>query len=242
MTKSSLDKHLRNVLRDGQQAYRKALAAEIRGEDSNSHWDIFHQALAALLLSSYLFGAKQVVSGSGMTDGAIRNIAGEREEFALNTGVVLRGFAADYLRPIANWFRNRVPITRYEFDSLMEACRLSAGDVTQHERMHALQDMLERTPELRELLRGAVRYKTGGKGVMRDTFYVTGMTAQQTKQTQELIARVIEERPGKSVVGKWIRKMNLGDFVTTTKAVTGTHLTTARLETVLRTNTNRAST
>jgi SPP1 gp7 family putative phage head morphogenesis protein len=36
--------------------------------------------------------------------------------------------------------------------------------------------------------------------------------------------------------------MNLGDFVTTTQMVTGTHLTTSRLETVLRTNTNRAAT
>jgi SPP1 gp7 family putative phage head morphogenesis protein len=53
---------------------------------------------------------------------------------------------------------------------------------------------------------------------------------------------VIEERPGKSTVGKLIRSMNLGDFVTTTQALTGTELSTARLETVLRTNTNRATT
>ena len=239
MKRVALDKHLRRVLKEGQQAYRKALAAEVRGDDPAEHWHTFHAATAALLLASYLFGSRDAVTKAKIPEEAVQAIAGEPQTFdRLETGIALEGFGADYLKPIANWFRRRVPISRLDFDTLIDACRRSAGDVTAHEQANALPDMRKRSPMLNELLQGGV---TVGS-IVRGAFFVTGMNAEQTRQTRELIARVIEEKPGKSVVGKWIRKMNLGDFVTTTQAITGTHLTTARLETVLRTNTNRAAT
>lgn len=239
MKRESLDKHLRRVLKDGQQAYRKALAAEVRGEDPSAHWETFHAAAAALLFASYLFGSREAVTKAKIPDDRVREIAGEVQTFdRLETGISLEGFGADYLKPIANWFRSRVPISRADFDTLVEACRNSAGEVTGFERMNALADIRKRSPALNSLLAGTATLREAVAG----SFFVTGMNAEQTRQTRELLARVIEEKPGKSVVGKWIRKMNLGDFVTTTQAITGTHLTSARLETVLRTNTNRAAT
>lgn len=283
MKRESLDKHLRRVLKDGQQAYRKALAAEVRGEDPSAHWETFHAAAAALLFASYLFGSREAVTKAKIPDDRVREIAGEVQTFdRLETGMTLEGFGADYLKPIANWFRRRVPISRMDFNTLVEACRRSAGEVTGFERMNALADLRKRSPALNELLDGKIpssgQLKTGrtfpkikpaseepkkqppksqeelpegisirggtasAGSLLKGGFFVTGMNPEQTRQTRELIARVIEEKPGKSVVGKWIRKMNLGDFVTTTQAITGTHLTSARLETVLRTNTNRAAT
>jgi len=239
MKRAALDKHLRRVLKAGQTAYRKALAAEVRGDDPSAYWEDFHAAAAALLFASYLFGSREAITKAKIPDDKVREIAGEVQTFdRIETGISLEGFGADYLKPIANWFRSRVPISRADFDTLVDACRRSAGEVTNHERSSALTDMRARSPILNTILNGTMT----ASEVVRGTFFVTGMNAAQTKQTRELIARVIEEKPGKSVVGKWIRKMNLGDFVTITQAITGTHLTTARLETVLRTNTNRAST
>ena len=239
MKRAALDKHLRRVLKTGQKAYRKALAAEVRGDDPSAYWEEFHAAASALLFASYLFGSREAITKARIPDDKVREIAGEVQTFdRIETGLLLTGFGLDYLKPIANWFRSRVPISRADFDTLVEACRRSAGEVTGHERANALSDMRARSPILNRILNGTMT----ASEVVRGTFFVTGMNAEQTKQTRELIARVIEEKPGKSVVGKWIRKMNLGDFVTTTQMVTGTHLTTARLETVLRTNTNRAAT
>lgn len=247
MKRPALDKHLRSVLKDANQAYRRAIADEIRGDDPSMAWAQFQAALSALLFSSYLFGARQAATKAKMREADVRRIAGEEdkpERFdRMETGLLLEGFGQDYLKPIAEWFRGRVPISRGTFDSLVDACQHAAGAITSDEQSTAVDRILRRSPELEQLVRGNVTstgLNTGG--ILRGTFFVTGMTPKQTKQTQRLIAQVIEERPGKSVVSKLIRKMNLGDFVATTKLVTSTDLTSARLETVLRTNLNRAST
>lgn len=246
MRRQELDKHLRSVLKDANQAYRTAVAEEIRGNDPAPAWQRFQAALSALLFSSYLFGARQAVTKSGMREADVRKIATvgeEPETFRLETGLVLEGFGRDYLKPIANWFRGRVPISRDTFDALADACQDASASITAEEAASALNRIIRRSPELEDLIRGNTTFRgvnTGG--ILRGTFFVTGMNQRQTMQTRNLIAQVIEERPGKSVVGKLIRKMNLGDFIATTKLVTSTHLTSARLETVLRTNLNRAST
>lgn len=240
MTRAELDRHLRETLKDAQAAYRKALAAEVRGDDPKAHWQVFHAATAALLLASFLFGSREAVTKAKIPERAVRQIAEEGQQTfdRMETGIALEGFGKDYLKPVADWFRGRVPISRATWETLVEACRRSAGEIAANEGMSALNDIRKRSPILNGLMQGTATVSE----VVKGTFFVTGMTAEQTRQTRELLARVIEERPGKSTVGKWIRKMNLGDFVTTVQAVTGTSLTSARLETVLRTNTSRAST
>jgi SPP1 gp7 family putative phage head morphogenesis protein len=250
MNRAALDKHLRSVLKEAQQAYRRGIAAQVLGETGAEHWRTFHEATAALLMASWLFGAREAIDKAKIPDEAVAGMLEDNTALTfdrLETGVVLEGFGRDFLAPIANWFRSRVPISRTDWDVLIEAAQRSGGEVADHERDNALPDMRARNPVLDSLLRGITVNPQGGqistaKRITDGTFFVTAMNPKQTRQTQELIARVIEEKPGKSVVGKWIRKMNLGDFVTTTQMVTGTHLTTARLETVLRTNTNRAAT
>jgi SPP1 gp7 family putative phage head morphogenesis protein len=241
MNRAALDKHLRSVLKEAQQSYRKAVAAQVRGETGEEHWETFHAATAALLMASWLFGAREAIDKSGIPPEALEGMIEPEIRLTfdrLETDIALEGFGRDFLAPIANWFRSRVPVSRADWDLLIEAARGSAGEVAQDEKANALPEMLKRSPDLAKLFQGNGTAERVSSGV----FFVTGMNPTQTKQTRELIARVIEEKPGKSVVGKWIRKMNLGDFVTTTQMVTGTHLTTARLETVLRTNTNRAAT
>jgi len=250
MNRAALDKHLRSVLKEAQQAYRRGIAAQVLGETGAEHWRTFHEATSALLMASWLFGARQAIDKAKIPDEAVAGMLEDNTALTfdrLETGISLEGFGLDFLAPIANWFRTRVPISRTDWDVLIEAAQRSGGEVTDHERNTALPDMRVRNPVLDSLLRGITVNPQGGqistaKRITDGTFFVTAMNPKQTRETQELIARVIEEKPGKSVVGKWIRKMNLGDFVTTTQMVTGTHLTTARLETVLRTNTNRAAT
>jgi len=161
-------------------------------------------------------------------------------------GIDLSGFGTKWMKPITSWFRRRVPVSRQDWELLVQAAQASAGDVTDHERQNALPDLRKRSPILDSLLRGITRPAEGGitrvKRIVDSTFFVTGMNNEQTRQVQELIAQAIEEKPTKSVVGKRIRLMNLGDFVTTAQVLTGTELSNARLETVLRTNTNRALT
>lgn len=248
MKRDGLDKHLRRVLREAQRSYRTALAAQVRGNDDPALWDAFSEAASALLLASWLAGASGAVRRAKIPAAALEGIIDGKEPMTFaQPALRLDGFGAKWMRPIANWFRRRVPISRQDWEVLIEAARRSARDVGDHERQNALPDLRKRSPVLDGLLRGIVsRPQKGGittvKRITTDTFFVTGMTPAQTAKTQELIARVIEERPGKSTVGKIIKTMNLGDFVTTTQAVTGTDLTAARLETVLRTNTNRAAT
>ena len=240
MTREALDRHLRSTLKAGQVAYRKAIAAEVRGDDPSAHWDDFHAATAALLLASWLFGSKDAVTKAKIPAATIRKMAeaGMQTFDRMESELSLEGFGKGYLKPIADWFTGRVPVSRQEWETLVEACRRSAGDIVAHERQSAKNEIIRRSPALAAILQGT----TTVSDVVRGTFFVTGMTPEQTRKTRDLVARVIEEKPGKSVVGKWIRKMGIGDFVTTAKLITGTHLTTARLETVLRTNTNRAAT
>lgn len=244
MKRETLDKHLRAVLKDAQKAYREALAAQVRGEEDGPAWDRFGEAVSALLLASWLAGAHGVTRRAKVPQEVIDGFLedGEAVTFAL-PALKLEGFGGQYMAPIAQWFRRLVPISRRSWELLIEAARRSAIDVASHEEENALAD-IRKNPSVDALLRG-MTYREGVNRVKRitdSTFFVTGMNAEQTRQTQELVARVIEERPGKSTVGKWIKAMNLGDFVTTTQLVTGTDLSSARLETVLRTNTNRATT
>lgn len=249
MKRETLDKHLRKVLREAQKSYRAAIAAQVKGEDDTVAWAEFHEAVSALLVASWLFGAADAVRRGKIPPDAIQSIV-EADSVStfdkVETPISLEGFGTRWMAPITGWFRQRVPVSRADWELLVEAARASAGEVTDHERQNALPDMRRRSPILDSLLRGITRPASGEistvKRITDGTFFVTGMNPAQTRQVQELIAQVIEEKPSKSVVGKRIRTMNLGDFVTTAQVVTGTELSTARLETVLRTNTNRALT
>ena len=248
MKRETLEKHLRRVLKEAQKSYRTALAAQVRGEDDTIAWAEFHEATSALLMSSWLFGALDAVKKGRIPEAAVSGIIesdGVTVFDRMESGISLEGFGTKWMRPVTDWFRGRVPVTRENWQLLIAAANASAGDVTDHERQNALPDLRRRSPILDSLLRGVTR-PSGGitqvKRIVDSTFFVTGMTMRQTRQVQELIAQVIEEKPTASVVGKKIRTLGLGDFVTTAQALTGTKLSTARLETVLRTNTNRALT
>jgi SPP1 gp7 family putative phage head morphogenesis protein len=249
MKRDALDKHLRRVLREAQQSYRRAITAQVRGQEDGAEWAAFHEAAAALLLASWLAGAHGAVRKAKIPADAVESIvdAGTAMTFdRLEAPLSFEGFGTKWMKPITDWFRRRVPVSRDDWELLVEAAKRSSGDVTDHERQNALPDMRRRSPILDSLLRGVTRPTEGAistvKRIVNDTFFVTAMNPEQTRQVQELIAQVIEEKPGKSVVGKRIRMMNLGDFVTTAQVLTGTALSSARLETVLRTNTNRALT
>ena len=94
MNKADLDKHLRKVLRQSQQAYRRAVAAQIRGEDPLPAWAEFHEATAALLMASWLFGARDTVDTANIPDGAIEGMLddGDAVKFDRDVPISLEGF------------------------------------------------------------------------------------------------------------------------------------------------------
>jgi SPP1 gp7 family putative phage head morphogenesis protein len=89
---------------------------------------------------------------------------------------------------------------------------------------------------------GVQRVRTPGvQAVAQGAFFVTGMTAEQAKATQDLLAKVIRQEESVSVAGKKLKTIGVGDFIEQATLATGTDLTAARLETVYRTNLNRAA-
>ena len=71
MNRAALDKHLRSVLKEAQQAYRKGISAQVLGETGAEHWQTFHEATAALLMASWLFGAREAIDKAKIPDEAV---------------------------------------------------------------------------------------------------------------------------------------------------------------------------
>lgn len=110
-----------------------------------------------------------------------------------------------------------------------------ADAIAQHEQEAALREMEGRSPDFKALVRGSL------PGA--DTpFTAAGVTERQRVALSNLVTDVMLGRPSKSVVGREIDSIGLGDFITKAKVELGVRLTDARLETVLRTSVATAET
>lgn len=235
----TLADHVARLKREASGAYRRAIAAQVRGESGEKDWETFTDALSALLVYSWCSGAYSTIRAGGGIPSL--TLAGSQVSFA---EVALTYDAHGWQKPVAEAYRKRIPITRAQWETLLRRARDEAGVQVSTEIDSGLGNIVKRSKALRELLGGSPAPATGvpaPRDIPAGGFMVTGVSGSQVAKIRDLVAQVIEERPTVSVVGKEIRRMNVGDFVTTAQVRHGINLTDARLQTIYRTNLNRAA-
>jgi len=237
------------LVKGGQNAYREALALQIEGDDPTEAWEQWEGYTAALLLLSWANGAAESIRAAGVAGKVVSDI--EPQQFARSDSPADLGFAAGPIQAVVARFERLLPITRQRWDDLIARALEAASELRQDEEGNGLQAILDRSPELQGLVRGGPLGSAGAAPPAAppaapsrpsDAFFVTGMTQRQVEQTRDLLAQVVRQEASVSVAGKKLQTIGVGDFVSKTVLETGTDLTAARLETVYRTNLNRAQT
>lgn len=252
---------VREVYADGAKAYRSAIAEQIKNRDADEEWDRWEADTAALLLISWAAGAHNSLHAAGLkvpkpaVPTRFAATAADEEPAAQ--------FEAGPAREAVERFVDLLPITRARWEQLIDLAFRAAKEMRDAEAAQGLTRILDRSPNLAALVYPAVsgrkprpvpgmeekptsevtrKVRTPGvQAVAQGAFFVTGMTAAQAKKTQDLLAQVIRQETTVREAGKEARTMGLGDFIEQTTLETGADLTAARLETVYRTNLNRAA-
>ncbi len=255
------DPSLAALLKDAAQAYREAIAAQVEGVDPSEHWERWKADTAALLLASWAAGALTTVRQAGVNP-ALTSAAAQPTAFARGIPETVYRFESGPAASVVSRFINLLPMTRQRWEALIDYAYQAAGEMQGDEAANALAKILDRSPRLRDLVQGAAgrppvpNVKTPRRApeavkrartpevqaAVQGSFFATGMTQQQVEQTQQLLAKVIRQEVTTSVAGKQLLTLGLGDFVQQATLETGTDLTSARLETIYRTNLNRAQT
>lgn len=235
---------MQQVIRDGAEAYRAAIAAEIMGEDPDKAWDAWEADTAVLLLASWAGGAADSLKKAGVP------LAGPTAvRFALDEGM-LDLFEPGPAREVIKRWMDTVPLTRARWDDLIRKALEAAAELRKDEQQTAVQKMADRSPEFRALVFPdqvppdvKIRRTPGVQEVVRTGFFVTGLDKEQTKGLRDLLGKVVRGQETRDKATKKLKQMGLADFVEQAKDVLhlGEDLTDARLETVYRTNLNRAS-
>ena len=248
--------------------YRAAVAAQIESDDPTAHWDAWEDATAALILASWATGATETLRRGGVPSVLATNV---RATFDRIPDEYRFAFDAAPAREAVARLVEAMPMTRQRWEQLVQAAKDAARELRASESADALERILERSPKLRAVIRPATgnaappgwkpvkpregelkpkppseeardRRNPAVQRVVQGSFFVTGMTPRQAKATQALLAKTIRGEETVSSAGKALLRLGVGDFVDQATIETGTDLTSARLETVYRTNLNRAQT
>lgn len=199
--------------------YRAALAAQVRQEpeDAEEAWERYAEALGRVLTLAAL-------SGQALAHGAARKAGADwkaeewpddkPEQFA----VAQARFEPGTWWAAVRKFRGRMPrswrtVQRYRREMQRLAERIAAS-----ESRSAIRDMEARLEALRNAMRG--------------TFRVKGATSAQARRIQELIAKAIETR----TTPKGLKTGALSKIIRRAQVEGIIGLTSARMETVYRTN------
>lgn len=254
------------LVAEGERLYREAVALQVEGKDAQAVWDAWQQVTAALLISSWAAGAVTTVSRAGVTldptDIAVTRFALEETHSLRVGGTTVEAamrFESGPAREVVKRYIRLLPLTRQKWDALIDHAVQAAGEIRADEQGNALERILARSPNLAAIMRpnaaGTAPAASKGKplpeevrkrrtpavqAAVQGSFFVTGLSQRQVEQTQDLLAKVIRQEVTTSVAGKRLEQLGVGDFVEQATLETGTDLTAARLETVYRTNLNRA--
>jgi SPP1 gp7 family putative phage head morphogenesis protein len=247
----SVDRLLARLLKDGDEAYRDAIASSVEGVDPTEAWRRWEDDTAALLLISWASGALTTVRAAGVPERAVGEAPISR--FQKTPDSVSVRFRSGIAREVIERYIRLLPMTRQRWEELISYAFSAASEMRSDEAANALERIMERSPDLAALIRGTpfptpedapeiVRGRRAPPGVaaVQGSFFVTGLSPKQILQTKNLLAKTIRGEVTQSVAGKRLQELGVGDFVEQTVLKTGTDLTAARLETVYRTNINRA--
>lgn len=255
VSEKPLSSLFRDLLADGQRAYRRAIAAQVEGEGAESEWDRWETDTAALLLMSWAEGAAETVRKAVVvpTEPPVARFDRGVDEVALR-------FRSGPAREAVKRYIRLLPMTRGRWEALIDRAFAAAGEIRADEQGNALARILARSPDLAALVNGnpasanapipepqsalpeavQIRRNRAVQAAVQGAFFVTGMTLDQVAETKDLLAKTIRGDVTVSVAGKRLEELGVGDFVEQAVLETGTDLTSARLETVYRTNINRA--
>jgi SPP1 gp7 family putative phage head morphogenesis protein len=250
------------IANDAAAAYRDAVAAQIQRKNPDEYWQRWQTDTAALLLISWAEGAVSTLKQAGVPITAAAQV--QVSTFAKLNETVRVGdvaqdislrFAGGPAKEVVERYVRLLPLTRERWDALVQHAFQAAGEMREAEAAEALERILERSPNLRQLVQGTptpikpslpeevqIRRTPAVQAAVQGTFFVTGMTEEQIEDTRELLAKTVRGEVTVSVAGKRLETLGVGDFVEQTTLQTATDLTQARLETVYRTNLNRAQT
>lgn len=253
---------VKKLLREAQNAYREAVASQIELRDATRSWDDWEAATAALLLVSWAEGAVATLRQAGVplqvpTDVQVTQFSKLQTQVQVGTTTLdlAAQFRAGPAREVVERYIRLFPMTRERWNKLIQHALQAAGEMRDDEAATALDHILDRSPNLRTLVQSTpmpapegapeevqIRRTPAVQAAVQGSFFVTGMSQEQVEQTRDLLAKVIRQETTVSVAGKKLEELGVGDFVEQATLATGTDLTQARLETVYRTNLNRAQT
>lgn len=248
--------NIARLVAEARRTYGDAVATTVEGGNPEEAWDAWERVTAALLLASWATGAQITMHAVGAVPKP------KAVMFDRTVPDFLLRFDEGPARETVQRFVGLMPLTRQQWDGLIENAFNAAHELRRTEAATALEKIVERSPALAGLVglaqagnaaRGVPGFTTPPKGTKRartpgvqaiaqGSFFVTGMDAKQIEQTRGLLAQVIRGDKAVSTAGKDLRRIGVGDFVALATLKTGTDLTAARLETVYRTNLNRAQT
>lgn len=236
----------RAVADDGAAAYRAAIAAQIEGKDASDAWDAWEQDTAALLLVSWAAGAAASLQGAGVPIPKSSVVRFDAEERSM-----LAEFAPGPSREVVARFMEMVPLTRARWNELIARAFEAAKELRKDEEQTAVQKMADRSPALRALLfpgqlptEVQIRRIPQVAEVARTGFFVTGLSKAKTAQLRKLLGKVVRGQTTMTEAGKTLKSVGIPQFIEEARDLlkVGEDLTDARLETVYRTNLNRAQT
>lgn len=234
---------MQDVLRDGADAYRAAIAAQIAGQDADKAWDAWEQDTAALLLASWVAGAADSLKTAGVPLAAPKPVQFAEDDALLD-------FEPGAAREMIRRWMATVPLTKARWQDLIRKALEAANELRRDEQQTAVQKMADRSPQFRALVYPdqipadvQVRRTPGVGKAAQEAFFVSGMTQRQTEQLRDLLGKVVRGQETRDKATKKLRQMGLAQFIEQAEEVlkVGDDLTAARLETVYRTNLNRAA-
>lgn len=209
----------RRGLREVARWYRAALAAQVRDEpeDAEEAWERYGDALGQVLTLSALAGAARA-HAAAKAQGAEWE-AGEWPEDRPDTFAVAKtGFGPGVFWEAVRGFRNRLPRSWWEVQRIRRQMRRLSERIARSESRTAVRDLSKRLEALRQTLDGSFRVK--------------GATQAQATRLRDLIARAIETAD----TPKGLKTGSLSAFIRRAQVEGIVGMTSARLETVYRTN------
>jgi hypothetical protein len=222
---TEFDRIYKRGLREVARWYRAALAAQVREEpeDAAEAWERYGEALGQVLTLTKLAGQARAYAATKQqgNEWEPQEWPDEKPDTFAELTVEV-GFEPGVFWEALRAFRRRVPISWSEVQRIRAESQSLANRIAVTENKNALREMTKRLDGLRDVVSKAFRIK--------------GATWQQAQRIQDLIARSIET----SAIPAGLKTGGLSGFIRRAQVEGIIGMTTARMETVYRTNTASA--
>lgn len=216
---TEFDRIYRRGLRDVARWYRAALAAQVREEpeEAAEAWERYGEALGQVLTLAAVAG-KARAHAAAKTQGAEWEAEEWPDDRPEQFATASTRLEASPFWEALRGFKRRIPRSWVEVQRIRRQMKRLAERIAEAESRDAVRDLSKRLEALRQTLDGSFRAK--------------GATAKQATRLRDLIAQAIES------VGtpKGLKTGSLSSFIRRAQVEGIIGMTSARLETIYRTN------